>query len=381
MRSAALLIGTLLTACSTLLTACVTDAGDESTSDGGGDGKADGSGTSHTLPGFDETLLVGSSTGKLAVVHVGDTFTKKTVSLSSSRTPNVIHAHAGVFYALLDSGKLVAIDAKTAKVVRTLAVGESPQDVAWLDDATIAVSTGSRVDTFELASGTRTASLELAALRNGTGTVVTRRMLAIEGRLFIQVARTRADGKPENGALAVIEGGELVTTIELDGLNPDFDLVHDPRRGMLYVTCAGVRPSNTGVMVRIDLATLAVHDRIPAQSGWQGIVQFGEPYETLFVIYHTSTPTTSTHLFARPVAEDGTLGESHGGTIVDAFDGLDALAMNDSGTLVALANHCAAGFCIGGAGVSFIDAATQQKQPKLMAAQLGFEPVIVEFAR
>ena len=45
---------------------------------------------------------------------------------------------------------------------------------------TIAVSTGSRVDTFDLASGTRTASLELAALRNGTGSVVTRRMLAID---------------------------------------------------------------------------------------------------------------------------------------------------------------------------------------------------------
>lgn len=206
-------------------------------------------------------------------------------------------------------------------------------------------------------------------------------MLRVGDRLFVQVARTRGDGRADNGALAVIERGQLAKVIELDGINPDFDLVYDPRREQLYVSCAGVRPSNTGVLVRIDVATLTIHDRIAASSGWQGIVGFGEPYERLFIIYHTSTPTTSSHLFSYAVADDGALTGSSDGTIVDAFDGQDVLALNESGTLVAMANHCLAGFCIGGAGINFIDATTKQKLPKLYAAQLGFQPVIVAFSR
>lgn len=362
-----------------LLAACATEVVEDAPQQGGG--KADGTGSSYQLPGFDETLLVGSDDGKLAVVHVGDAFAAREVPLEMAQSPTVIRARDDRFYALYATGELAIIDAATAKVSSTLVVGEAAQDLEWAADGKVFVSTGSRVDTVDLATGARVESLDLASLRIGTGSVETRRMLRLDDRLFVQVARTRSDGRPDTGALAVIEGGDVAKVIELDGINPDFDLVHDARRGQLYVTCAGVRPSNTGVLVRIDLATLTIHDRIAANSGWQGIVAFGDPFETLFIIYHTSTPTTSSHLFSYSVAEDGTLEKSSSGTIVDAFDGLDAVSLNESGTLVAMANHCLAGFCIGGAGINFIDAATAKKLPKLLAAQLGFQPVIVAFSR
>ena len=374
MRIAPLLLGVSFAACA------VDVSGEAGTNSGG---KADGSGASHTLPGFDERLLVGSSDGKLSVVHVGATFSRKSVTLSSTLSPLVIRARDGKFFALFDSGRLAVIDGASAKVEHALMVGASPQDMEWAVDGALYISTGSRVVTLDAVSGAQKASLDLASLRL-TGTVQTRRMLRLDTRLFVQVARNNSSGRPENGALAVIDTthNTVEKVIELEGLNPDFDLVHDARREHLYVSCAGVRPSNTGVLVRVNTATLAIHDRVPARAGWQGIAQFADPFETLFMIYHTSTPTTSSHLFAFTVSDSGELDHAgDGSTIVDTFDGIDALATNESGTLVAMANHCAAGFCIGGAGINFIDATTQEVYPKLLKAQLGFEPTIIQFAR
>jgi hypothetical protein len=373
MRIASLLVGLSLAA-------CVTDMTDEAGSDSGG--KADGSGTSHKLPGHDETLLTGSLDGKLAVIHVGDSFSKKPVTLAAMQAPTVVHAKGGKFYALV-TGKLAVIDEKTAKVERTLDVGTDPQDFEWSADGKLYVTTGSKVVTFDFAAGTQTASLDLSSLATAGGSVQARRMLRIADRLFVQVARKNGSSRAENGALAVIKAGMLEKTIELEGLEPDFDLVHDTRRGILYVTCAGVRPINTGTLVRIDTATLAVHDRIKAEAGWQGIVQFADPFEILMMIYHTSTPTTSSHLFAFAVDDAGMMRDADPtvGALIDAFDGMDALSMNADGTLVAMANHCLVGFCVGGAGINFIDVATQAKQPKLLKAELGFEPAFVEFSR
>ena len=367
------------------LAACISDAVDPATDPNGDGGKADGTGQSHELAGFDETLLAGDSDGKLAVVHVGETFSRKSVSLRTTRPPNVIRSRGGKFYALLESGKLAVIDAKTAKVEASIQVGSSPADFEWADASTIYVSRASTglVARVELATGTERGTIDLASLRLAGGSVQPRRLLRLDDRLFVQVARTTTSGRPDRGALAVIDTTRDVVekVIELDGVNPDFDLVHDPIRKHLYVTCAGVRPSNTGVLVRIDTETLAIHDRIPASSGWQGIVQFGDPFETLFMLYHTSTPTTSSHLFAYSVDADGALEGFGTGTLVDAFDGIDALSINAGGTLVAMANHCAVGFCIGGAGLNFVDATSRQVLPKLLADQLGFEPMIVQFAR
>jgi len=273
------------------------------------------------------------------------------------------------------------IDAITAKVERTFDVGTAPQDIEWGAAGELFVTMGSTVATLDATSGTRKSSLDLATLASTGGKVQTRRMLRIGDRLFVQVSRKNASSRVENGALAVIKAGAIEKTFELDCIEPDFDLVHDTLRGHLYVTCAGVRPSNTGGLVRIDTKALAIHDRQPASAGWQGIVQFADPFETLFMLYHTSTPTTSSHLFAFGVDDAGKIIDGHDGTIVDAFDGIDALSMNADGTLVAMANHCAAGFCIGGAGINFIDTVTKKKQQKLLKDQLGFEPVIIQFAR
>jgi hypothetical protein len=275
------------------------------------------------------------------------------------------------------------IDGQSATVERTFDVGPAAQDVAWSADGAFYVTTGSMVATFDAGADMQTSALDLQSLASAGGSVQTRRMLQVGDRLFVQVARKAGNGREENGALVVIKAGAIEKTIELEGLEPDYDLVHDTRRGMLYVTCAGVRPINTGMLVRIDTATLAVHDRIKAESGWQGIVQFADPFETLFMIYHTSTPTTSSHLFAFSVDEAGTLSDADatGGAIVDAFDGLNALSMNADGTLVAMANHCLVGFCVGGAGINFIDVATQTKQQKLLKAELGFEPALIELSR
>lgn len=65
---------------------------------------------------------------------------------------------------------------------------------------------------------------------------------------------------------------------------------------------------------------------------------------------------TSSHLFVIDVADDGGLTDGNGNhALVDAFDGIDALAVHSTRDLVAMANTCAIGFCIGGAGINFID--------------------------
>ena len=133
------------------------------------------------------------------------------------------------------------------------------------------------------------------------------------------------------------------------------------------------------MLARIDLGSLAIHDIKFAGAGFQGVAAFGPPFTTLFVIHHTSTPSISSHLFALNVADDGTLTAVGGPTLNDAFDGSDDLAINRAGTLVMMANTCKGGFCFTGAGVSFFDAKTRAKLPKLMKDQIGFEPAIVQF--
>jgi hypothetical protein len=239
------------------------------------------------------------------------------------------------------------------------------------------------------ASGSQQRSIDLSSLRVAGGTIEPRRMLFAEGRLFVQVARSTATGTPDGAAFAVIDttSGTLETTIELEvthagmtklGLNPDFAMVLDPTRNHLYVALSGNRPADTGLLVRIDTATLAIHDYKLAESGFQGALVFGEPFTSLYMLYHTSTPVTSSHLFAYTVEASGALVSTSGGTLNDAFDGIDALTINAGGTLVAMANTCSIGFCIGGAGITFIEAATRKVLPKLMKELIGFEPAMVQ---
>ena len=79
------------------VSACGVESADDSPTGPGG-GKSDDAST-HTLPGFDETLLAAGGS-KLALIHVGDELAVKAIDADEREAPEVIHARGGKFYAL-----------------------------------------------------------------------------------------------------------------------------------------------------------------------------------------------------------------------------------------------------------------------------------------
>lgn len=364
------------------VSACGVESADDSPTGPGG-GKSDDAST-HVLAGYDEVLLAGGGE-RLALIHVGDVLAVKAIDAGEREAPEVIHARAGKFYALYRDGSLAIIDIATKKLEKKIELGDA-RDIAFVDDETIYVSQRTAVAKFSLATGAQIGVIDLAQA-NGS----LRRMTLVGDRLYVQVARVTASMRPDRSAVAVVDTRNSVieTIVELQspegltGIEPDLDMVHDAQRGQLYVTALGQRPSNTGGLFRID--TRAQPPRLldgkRAESGFQGIALLAAPWEKAFIIYHTSTPTTSSHLFDFTVAADGTLTSIDGPALVDTFDGLDALAMNAGGTLVAMANTCITGFCVRGAGIAFVDVETSEVLPKLLKDKIGFEPSVVQFAR
>ena len=371
------------------LTACgVTDPTEEPTAPGG---KADDP-TTHTLPGFDETLLVGDSSGKLAVVRVGDTLEVTPIETHERSGTHVIRARGGLFYALFRDGTLAVIDPVAGEIVKRHELPEGAVDFTWASETELFVSQGKHdtIARFDLADDRQTGRIELGSVLGSAASMELRHMRLVDHRLYVQVARTSGFGRPDRSAVAVVDVNDnwIETTIELQaiddtgsgltGFNPDLDMAFDEQRNLLYVSALGERPSSTGGLFRIDTARVALHDVKRAQSGFQGIALLASP-STAFIIYHTSTPTTSSHLFDYRIAGDGTLESTDGGALVDTFDGLDALAIDAQRKLVAMANTCVTGFCIGGAGISLVDAETTEVLPKLRKDRLGFEPSAVAF--
>ena len=339
----------------------------------------------------DETLLVGDESGHIAVLHLGATVTRADVSVSGSGLPTSVRSHADQFHIVYDTGRLVTIDPDAGRVVQTLALPGAATDVEWLEDGSLYVTlTEDAAVAHVAADGAELARIDLASLATTGGAIQPRRMTRVDDHVFVQVARTGSDGRETGGAVAVIDTAThaVARVVELTGedggqtivgTSPDFAMAYDARRDRVLVSAAGVRPVTTGGFFRIDATSLALHDVTAAHSGFQGVAVIGPPFDTLFMIYHTSTPTTSSHLFAYDVAADGTLTSPNTGTLVDAFDGIDALAINSAGTLVAMANTCVTGFCIGGAGVNLVDARTRAIQPKVKKDVIGFEPGFVVF--
>ncbi|WP_394846169.1 hypothetical protein LZC95_01740 [Pendulispora brunnea] len=346
------------------------------------------------LEGFDETFIAGDDLGKLAVFHVGSTFSKKSIATPAEEMPLAMRTHGAKFYLLYSGGRLLVVNASTAALEQTITLPVTdPADFEFASDTAIYVSEKSqaKVVQIDLPSRKVKASIDLGSFKSAGGSVEPRRLYCNGNVLFAQVARTKANHRPEQGALAVVDtrSNAVKKKIELElpkadgagkysGLEPDLPMVLDAKRNLLLVTAIGVRPQDTGMLFRIDTKGLAVHDVKEAQSGFQGAVSFRAPYSDLFIIYHTSTPTTSTHLFSALVKADGTI-QDRTGSLVDAFDGMDAVDMNAKGTLVALANTCITGFCTKGAGVNFVDAKTRKVLPKLLASEMGFEPTFVLF--
>lgn len=351
----------------------------------------------YRLEGFDETILVGASDGKLTSFHVGPTTTKSEIPTTRTTPPISIRSRGGKFHLLYEDGALAIVNAADGAIEETvmLATVTKAGGFEFANDTTIYVShgEGGRVTEHDLTTGNKTAEIDLSSLRDGDGSVVLRNLLKVATeQVYVQAARYTANGKAVQGAVAVIDtaSDSLKKVIEVaghdprynqdfSGLNPDFEMVHDTERHLVYVSAYGNRPSNTGLVARIDTSTLTVKDVKRADAGFQGVVVSASPFNDLFVIYHTSTPTTSSHLFHERVGQDGTLEGQSPGAIIDAFDGMDALAINKSGTLVAMANTCITGFCIGGAGVAFVDAHTREKKAKLLKDKIGYEPVFVTF--
>lgn len=344
---------------------------------------------------FNETILVGDSSGKLAILTMGKTLSRTHIKTSIPRAPVAIRVQNGKFHLLYNNGKLLILDPDQANIEQTINLPvKNPVDFIFTSDTTIYVSLQktSKVVKIDLTSGAELASIDLSQLHIANGKIELHNMLLVGNNLFVQVARTKANRKKEQGALAVIDIAtehlknviELVvqdpkTHSALPGIEPRFPMVLDTKRNKLLVTLKGERPLNTGMIIRIDPETLEIYDFKKANAGFQGVLAFQEPFSKLFIIYHTSTPTTSSHLFVDLVDEDGTLTSASNRSLVDAFDGQDALAINQSGTLVAMANTCVSGLCLNGAGLSFVEVATNKVFPKLPADQIGFAPTLVHF--
>ena len=369
-------------------------------------GKGDSISGTFRLDGFDETILVGNSDGQLVVVKVGRTSSRTIIDGAPAQQPWAVHAHNAKFYVLYQDGSLVVINPDQGTIDGTIKLPvDNPTEFEFATDTTIYVSAKSpaQVVKVDLAANTQLSSTDLSSLQIGAGSVEPHHLLLVGDLLFVKVARGKEDGSGDRAALAVVDTTQdrLNQVIELQVKDPktgaalpgiegirhidgfpdmpiaNLPIVLDPQRNKLLVPLGSDR-KDTGMMVRVDPETLSVLDFLKS-SAFQGEIALGRPFTRMFKVEHTRTPTDSSHLMVYSVADDGTLTPLRQAPLVDAFDGQDALTINGSGTLAAMANSCPAGFCIGGAGVRFIDANTNALLPKLMANEIGFEPTFVLF--
>jgi hypothetical protein len=347
----------------------------------------------HRLPGFSATVIAAGSGGELAVLSVGEKGIRKTVNTKSKVTPVRIRAHDSKFFALYESGSVAVINANTAAIEKTISTGvNAARDIEFGNDGSLFVSSAksASVTRLDLASAKRS-TVSLSNLAVDGGRVEINSLLCVNTLLFAQVHRIKNE-RPQRGALAVIDiaSNTLKKVIELEGksadgrtampgLKPSLPMAFDGTRNAIWVPLSGVRPSNTGMLLKVDVPTLAVSQTIPADSGFQGALVVSAKDAKMYVLYHTSTPTDSSHLFSSTFDRAGLPVQDGEETLIDAFDGIDAVAIDSSKRLVAMGNGCAAGFCIGGAGINFVNAETRAVLPKLMAAEIGFEPAMVVF--
>jgi hypothetical protein len=326
-------------------------------------------------------------------LSVGEKGVRKQVSTTSKVAPVRIRARDSKFFAVYESGSIAVINATTAAIEKTIATGvKSARDIEFGDDGTLFVSAANPPSVTRLALGsTKRSTVSLSALAIDGGRVEINSLLRLKTVLFAQVHRIKNE-KPQRGALAVIDipSNTVKKIIELEGTGPDgqpgmpglrptLPMVFDNTRNAIWVPLSGARPTNTGMLLRVDVPTLSVRQTIPAASGFQGALVLAAKDTRMYLLYHTSTPTDSSHLFSLTFDGSGLPVHDSDETLIDTFDGIDALAIDSSKKLVAMGNGCAAGFCIGGAGINFVNAETREVLPKLMAAEIGFEPAMVVF--
>lgn len=350
-----------------------------------------------TLSHFEETLLVGDSKGKLALIIIGPEPKKIDVVSNINDFPISVHSYHGKFYLLYRNGNFLILNPESGNIEKNIKLNlnlKEPSDFAFASDSQIYISMKktSKILKVDLNSPTENISINLDSLRLKKGKIELHQLLLIGENLFVQVARFKTKYEQQQAALSVIDTttNQLKKTIELavkdpemimaaPGMNPEFPMIFDSHRNMLLLTLkSGEIPFQMGMIIRINLDTLEIYDFKKAISGSQGIIAFQKPFSKLFIIYHTSTPVTSSHLFLDLVDESGNL-QRHEGALIDSFDGLNSLSINSKGTLIAMTNTCITGYCVNGAGVNFVEVATHSLLTKINSDFIGFQPSSVYF--
>jgi len=368
----------------------------------GAGGKVDDPGGDHP-PGcsvacdLDETILVAGSgnSGSLAVERLGSDPGHLDLAVATSGFFVDGTSQGGLFYALFSDGVLATIDGDTGSVMSEVAVdGQAPFAVEARSPAEVYVSFSASpvIARIDPASGEVLAHVDVAP--DGVTDIGARHMLLVGDELYVAASLgTRLAPRGTHLAVVDVASGAVVRRADLvwqdpdsgaqrPALNPDLPLVLDEPRHRLFVGAKGKRPSDTGMTLKVDLASLAVDsDRTDLSATFNGHQVISQPLDRVVALEHTSTPVASTHVALRSIDPDGHVVSDSGATLLDLFEETDALSINAGGTLAMLANSCPAGFCIAGIGVNFIDVAGAAVLPKLTRERIGFSPVDSVFLR
>jgi hypothetical protein len=361
-------------------------AGCASSSDGGTSNENDiAAATEYRLPGVSETVLLADENGRVSVAKLGDPTTVAAPAVESGVPIVAGRSFDGRFWLLDQDGALVIVDpAGGAPTKRALGL-EDAGDIEIDSVHSAWVSAGAKIAHVDPSTGQTLATLDLASYALDGGRVRATGIKRVGDRLFVQLGREK--DRVQRGAVVVVDptAARVESVIELEvgteiGYDPGGAMVVDTVHAKLLLTARGFRPSNTGMVLRIDLAQKKLDPWFfRGGSGFQGGLALGPDPATIYIAYHTSTPVASTHVFHYLIGSDGEMKVQDNASLLDAFEEVDDYPANASGTLFALPVTCPAGFCIGGKGVSFIDTKTAKPLPRFGAAVIGMSPQFVLF--
>lgn len=345
--------------------------------------------TEYRLPGVSETVLVADRTGRASIVGLGDPTTVAPIERPGGAPIVAGRSFEKRFWLLDASGTLSVVD--PLGVVRSSNLGVAGAADIEIERTEAAwVSTGAELVRVDTTTGSRLATIDFASSALDGGAVTASGIKRVGERLFVQLGR-RKGSQHQRGAIAIIDlaTSQLETLLELEvpngtgtavGYDPGGAMVVDWTHDKLLLTARGFRPSDTGMVLRIDLSRRTLDPWFfRSGAGFQGGLAAGATPNEIFIGYHTSTPVASTHLFHYRIADDGELESQDAGALLDAFEVVDDYPSNASSSLFALPVTCPAGFCLGGKGVSFIDTKSAKPHPRLGEAALRMSPSFVLF--
>lgn len=361
-------------------------AGCSTSSDGGSATDNDlAAAAEYRLPGFSETVLMADEQGRASLVKLGDPTTVSAPTIENG--PRILAGRSfdHRFWVIDESGALIVIDPAGGAPTKKALGLKSPADIEVDSMQSAWISNGAKIVHVDPTEGNTLGEIDLSSYALDGGTLSAGGIKRVGDRLYVQLGRKK--DAEQRGAVVVVDPAtskvESVIELQVDaeiGYDPGGAMVVDTVHDKLLLTARGFRPSNTGMVLRIDLATRKLDKWFfRSGSGFQGGLAPGPDPTTIFIAYHTSTPVASTHLFHYAIAANGEMEIKHNGTLLDAFEVVDDYPSNASSTLFALPVTCPAGFCLGGKGVSFIDTKTGTPYPRFSEAAAGMSPEFVLF--